>query len=93
MPSAEIAVMGPDGAANIIFKKELDELSDPAATRKDKIEEYKRNFANPYKAAARGYVDDVIDPSDTRARLASALTMLLGKRESRPAKKHGNTPV
>ncbi len=92
-PSAEIAVMGPDGAANIIFKKEIDESADPAATRKDKIEEYKRNFANPYKAAARGYVDDVIDPAETRARLASALTMLLGKRESRPAKKHGNTPV
>jgi len=92
-PSAEIAVMGPDGAANIIFKKEIDESSDPVATRKDKIEEYKRNFANPYKAAARGYVDDVIDPAHTRARLASALTMLLGKRETRPAKKHGNTPV
>lgn len=92
-PSAEIAVMGPDGAANIIFKKEIDESSDPVVTRKDKIEEYKRNFANPYKAAARGYVDDVIDPAHTRARLASALTMLLGKREIRPAKKHGNTPV
>lgn len=92
-PSAEIAVMGPDGAANIIFKKEIDESSDPVATRKDKIEEYKRNFANPYKAAARGYVDDVIDPAHTRARLASALTMLLGKRETRPAKKHGNSPV
>ncbi|OHD23080.1 MAG: methylmalonyl-CoA carboxyltransferase [Spirochaetes bacterium GWB1_59_5] len=92
-PSAEIAVMGPDGAANIIFKKEIDEASDPVATRKDKIEEYKRNFANPYKAAARGYVDDVIDPAHTRARLASALTMLLGKRETRPAKKHGNSPV
>jgi len=92
-PSAEIAVMGPDGAANIIFKKEIDESSDPVATRKDKIEEYKRNFANPYKAAARGYVDDVIDPAHTRSRLYSALTMLLGKREVRPAKKHGNTPV
>lgn len=92
-PSAEIAVMGPDGAANIIFKKEIDESSDPVATRKDKIEEYKRNFANPYKAAVRGYVDDVIDPAHTRARLASALTMLLGKRETRPAKKHGNSPV
>jgi len=92
-PSAEIAVMGPDGAANIIFKKEIDEAADPAAARKEKIADYKKNFANPYKAAARGYVDDVIDPADTRARLASALAMLLGKRESRPAKKHGNTPV
>jgi acetyl-CoA carboxylase carboxyltransferase component len=92
-PSAEIAVMGPDGAANIIFKKEIEEATDPVATRKDKIEEYKVNFANPYKAALRGYVDDIIDPADTRKRLISALTMLLGKRETRPAKKHGNIPV
>ncbi|MBN2874338.1 MAG: methylmalonyl-CoA carboxyltransferase [Spirochaetales bacterium] len=92
-PSAEIAVMGPEGAANIIFKKDIEEAADPTAMRKEKIEEYKHNFANPYKAAARGYVDDVIDPAETRARLASALTMLLGKRETRPAKKHGNTPL
>jgi acetyl-CoA carboxylase carboxyltransferase component len=92
-PSAEIAVMGPDGAANIIFKKDIEESNDPVATRKDKIEDYKRNFANPYKAAIRGYVDDVIDPADTRKRLASTLAMLLGKRETRPAKKHGNIPV
>ncbi|MBN1518772.1 MAG: methylmalonyl-CoA carboxyltransferase [Spirochaetales bacterium] len=92
-PSAEIAVMGPDGAANIIFKKDIDEAADPAAKRKEKIDEYKRNFANPYKAAVRGYVDDVIDPADTRKRLAGALAMLLGKRESRPAKKHANMPV
>jgi acetyl-CoA carboxylase carboxyltransferase component len=92
-PSAEIAVMGPDGAANIIFKKDIDEASDPAAKRKEKIDEYKHNFANPYKAALRGYVDDVIDPADTRKRLAGALAMLLGKRESRPAKKHSNMPV
>jgi len=92
-PSAEIAVMGPEGAANIIFKKDIEEATDPAAARKDKIQEYKDNFANPYKAAARGYVDDVIDPSATRARLASALTMLLGKREKRPAKKHANMPL
>jgi len=92
-PSAEIAVMGPDGAANIIFKREIEESSDPAATRKDKIDEYKRNFANPYKAAIRGYVDDVIDPAETRPRLIRALAMLLGKRESLPPKKHGNIPV
>ena len=84
-PSAEIAVMGPEGAANIIFKKEIEEAADPAAARKDKIEEYKRSFANPYKAAVRGYVDDVIDPADTRARLIAALAMLAGKRETRPA--------
>lgn len=92
-PSAEIAVMGPDGAANIIFKKEIDEAADPAAARKDKIEEYKRNFANPYKAAIRGYVDDVIDPAETRPRLIRALQMLVGKRESLPPRKHGNIPV
>ncbi|HET7838204.1 MAG TPA: carboxyl transferase domain-containing protein [Rectinemataceae bacterium] len=92
-PSAEIAVMGPDGAANIIFKREIEESSDPAATRKDKIAEYKHNFANPYKAAIRGYVDDVIDPAVTRPRLIRALTMLLGKRESLPPRKHGNMPV
>jgi len=92
-PSAEIAVMGPEGAANIIFKKEIDEAKDPAAMRNEKIEEYKNNFANPYMAAARGYVDDVIDPALTRFRLASALAMLHGKRESQPAKKHGVMPV
>ena len=92
-PTAEIAVMGPEGAANIIFKKEIDEASDPAATRNEKIAEYKKNFANPYKAAVRGYVDDVIDPSQTRARLCSALAMLLGKRQTLPARKHGNSPV
>ncbi len=92
-PSAEIAVMGPDGAANIIFKKEIDESADPAATRAAKIAEYKKSFANPYKAAVRGYVDDVIDPAETRPRLIRALSMLLGKRESRPARKHGNIPV
>jgi len=92
-PSAEIAVMGPEGAANIIFKREIDEASDPAALRKEKIAEYKKSFANPYKAAVRGYVDDVIDPAQTRSRLALALSMLLGKRESRPSRKHGNMPA
>ncbi|HEY9053329.1 MAG TPA: carboxyl transferase domain-containing protein [Rectinemataceae bacterium] len=91
-PSAEIAVMGPDGAANIIFKKEIEEAPDPAAMRKQKIEEYKKNFANPYKAAVRGYVDDVIDPAQTRARLISSLVMLLGKRQAGPSRKHGNIP-
>ncbi|MGA2545379.1 MAG: carboxyl transferase domain-containing protein [Rectinemataceae bacterium] len=92
-PSAEIAVMGPDGAANIIFKREIEEAADPAAQRKEKIEEYKAEFANPYKAARRGYVDDVIDPAQMRPRLVAALTMLLGKRETRPSRKHGNMPV
>lgn len=92
-PSAEIAVMGPDGAANIIFKREIDEAADPAALRSEKIAEYKAEFANPYKAARRGYVDDVIDPAQTRPRLAAALGMLLGKRERGPSRKHGNMPV
>ncbi|MEI6874099.1 MAG: carboxyl transferase domain-containing protein, partial [Spirochaetota bacterium] len=92
-PSAEIAVMGPDGAANIIFKKEIEEAADPAAARVAKIAEYKVAFANPYKAARRGYVDDVIDPADTRPRLARALRMLVGKREAQSPRKHGNMPV
>ncbi len=92
-PSAEIAVMGPEGAANIIFKREIEEAPDPATMRKEKIEEYKTEFANPYKAARRGYVDDVIDPAQTRARLYAALSMLVGKREKGPARKHGNMPV
>ncbi|SLM19260.1 Propionyl-CoA carboxylase beta chain [uncultured spirochete] len=92
-PTAEIAVMGPEGAANIIFKKEIEESADPATMRKDKIEEYKRSFANPYMAAARGYVDDVIEPSHTRMRLCNALNTLLGKRQSTPSRKHGNIPV
>jgi methylmalonyl-CoA decarboxylase subunit alpha len=92
-PTAEIAVMGPEGAANIIFKKEIDEAQDPVATKAAKIAEYKKNFANPYKAAIRGYVDDVIDPAQTRSRLCSALSMLLGKRQTNPSRKHGNGPV
>ena len=92
-PSAEIAVMGPEGAANIIFKKEIDEASDPVAMRTEKIEEYKRKFGNPYIAAARGYIDDVIDPAVSRSKLAWALYMLKDKRDSLPPKKHGNMPV
>ena len=92
-PMAEIAVMGPDGAANIIFKKEIDASENPAATRAEKIAEYRAEFATPYQAAKRGYVDDVIAPSETRQRVASALNMLSSKRETRPAKKHGNFPV
>jgi len=92
-PSAEIAVMGPDGAANIIFKKDIENAEDPVEARKEKIQEYKDKFANPYKAAARGFVDDVIEPQYTRVRVASALEMLATKREERPAKKHGNLPV
>ncbi|NLM43194.1 MAG: methylmalonyl-CoA carboxyltransferase, partial [Clostridiales bacterium] len=92
-PSAEIAVMGPDGAANIIFKKEIEAADDPAAARQEKIQEYKDKFATPYIAASRGYVDDVIEPATTRPRLIAAFEMLESKRETRPAKKHGNLPV
>ncbi len=92
-PSAEIAVMGPDGAANIIFRREIEKAEDPAAKRAEMVNEYREKFANPYIAAARGYVDDVIEPATTRPRLASAFEMLAGKRETRPAKKHGNLPV
>lgn len=92
-PSAEIAVMGPDGAANIIFRKDIASSDDPVSERKNKISEYTEKFANPYIAAARGYVDDVIEPDSTRPRIISALEMLMSKRENRPAKKHGNIPL
>lgn len=92
-PSAEIAVMGPDGAANIIFKRDIAASDDPITFRAEKIQEYRDKFSNPYVAASRGYVDDVIEPSTTRARIADALEMLSSKRETRPAKKHGNIPL
>ena len=92
-PSAEIAVMGPDGAANIIFRKDIANSEDPVNFRAQKIQEYRDKFSNPYVAASRGYVDDVIQPSTTRKRIASALEMLASKRETRPSKKHGNIPL
>ena len=92
-PTAEIAVMGPDGAVNIIFRKELAEAADPVARRKELIQDYRTKFANPYVAAARGYLDDVIEPHETRPRLIEALKMLQNKRDSNPAKKHGNIPL
>ncbi len=92
-PSAEIAVMGPQGAANIIFRRDIKESDDPQKTREEKIQAYSAEFATPYKAAERGFVDDVIEPAATRARLVDAFDMLASKRETRPAKKHGNFPV
>ncbi len=92
-PSAEIAVMGPQGAANIIFRKDIADADNPAAVRQQKVDEYTAEFATPYKAAERGYVDDVIEPAQTRPRLIAAFDMLAGKREDRPAKKHGNIPL
>ncbi len=92
-PAAEIAVMGPDGAVNIIFRKELADAADPAARRAELIQEYRDKFANPYVAAARGYLDDVIEPHETRPRLIEVLKTLQNKRDSNPAKKHGNIPL
>ena len=92
-PTAEIAVMGPDGAANIIFKNDIANSADPMTTRAEKIQEYSNKFASPFVAAQRGYVDDIIEPDSTRPRIIAALEMLASKRETRPAKKHGNLPV
>ncbi|MEM3139644.1 MAG: carboxyl transferase domain-containing protein, partial [Archaeoglobaceae archaeon] len=92
-PSAEIAVMGPEGAAEIVFRKEISSASDPKAMREAKIKEYREKFANPYRAAARGYIDDVIDPKLTRVKIISALRILESKREKLPPKKHGNIPL
>ena len=92
-PTAEIAVMGPKGAVEIIHKREIAEAADPAAATDAKVEEYRREFAHPYLAAARGYLDDVIDPRDTRPRLVEALDVLRTKRDRNPAKKHGNIPL
>ena len=92
-PQAEIAVMGPEGAANVIFKNEINNATDPQEFRMQKITEYREKFANPFVAGAQGMVDDVIDPAHTRARLISSLSMLVNKREVRPGKKHGNIPL
>ena len=92
-PSAEIAVMGSDGAVNIIFKKEIDKAEDKVETRRQILEDYAAEFATPYKAAERGFVDDVIEPQATRQRVIDAFNMLESKREKRPAKKHGNMPL
>jgi acetyl-CoA carboxylase carboxyltransferase component len=92
-PSAEIAVMGPDGAVNIIFRKELAAAEDPAARKAELVAEYRSKFANPYVAASRGYIDDIIEPHETRARLINGLEMLQNKRDSNPSKKHGCIPL
>jgi propionyl-CoA carboxylase beta chain len=92
-PSAEIAVMGPKGAVEILFKDEIAAAKDPGAATTRLIDEYTEKFAHPYAAAARGFIDDVIDPRDTRPRLIEGLRMLRGKRDRNPAKKHGNIPL
>jgi propionyl-CoA carboxylase beta chain len=92
-PSAEIAVMGPEGAVNILYKRELEAATDPGALRAQKVAEFRQTFANPYVAASRGFVDEVIRPRRTRARLITALAGLATKRDKNPPKKHGNIPL
>jgi acetyl-CoA carboxylase carboxyltransferase component len=92
-PTAEIAVMGPEGAIDIIFRKELAGTTDPGARRRELVAEYRGQFANPYIAAARGYIDDVIPPSQTRRRLIAALEIVHRKRDANPRRKHGNIPL
>jgi propionyl-CoA carboxylase beta chain len=92
-PTAEIAVMGPKGAVEILFRKEIADADDPDAEVRRLEHEYRERFANPYIAAARGYIDDVIDPRQTRARVISAFDMLQNKRDQNPPKKHGNVPL
>jgi propionyl-CoA carboxylase beta chain len=92
-PTAEIAVMGPDGAVNIVFRNEIDKATDKNAERERLVADYRATFANPYKAAELGYIDEIIQPSDTRPRLIGALEMLQNKRDRNPPKKHGNIPL
>jgi len=92
-PTAEIAVMGAEGAVNILFKDEIEKASNPAQRRKELIAEYTDKFANPYIAASRGYIDEVIEARYTRVKLITALEMLKNKRDTNPPKKHGNIPL
>ena len=92
-PSAEIAVMGASGAVNIVYRRDIQSAKDPAALRKQKAEEYENLLYNPYIAAERGYIDSVIEPSETRARFAEALEIMVTKSEVLPARKHGNIPL
>lgn len=92
-PTAEIAVMGPDGAVNIIFRKDLANAQDPVQRKNELVAEYRDKFANPYVAASRGYIDDVIEPRETRPRLINALEMLANKRDTNPPRKHGCIPL
>jgi acetyl-CoA carboxylase carboxyltransferase component len=92
-PAAELAVMGPQGAVEILYRRELAGAEDPAGRRTELVDEYTERFANPYLAAERGYVDDVIDPADTRKVLSRSLDLLRSKREDLPKRKHGNVPL
>jgi propionyl-CoA carboxylase beta chain len=92
-PTAEIAVMGPEGAVNILYRRELDAAPDPVALRAERVAEFREKFANPYVAASRGFIDEVIRPRETRAKLIAALATLQTKRDKNPPKKHGNIPL
>jgi propionyl-CoA carboxylase beta chain len=94
-PTAEIAVMGPEGAVNIVYKREIDRAAeaDRESLRREKIDDFRERFANPYVAAERGYIDAIIEPSQTRAKLIVALRSLENKRDTNPKKKHGNIPL
>src|SRR6516164_9232040 len=92
-PTAEIAVMGPEGAVNIIYRRELAAADDVESVRREKVEEFRDKFANPYIAAERGFVDEIIQPKYTRKKLIAALRMLDTKRDTNPPKKHGNIPL
>ena len=92
-PTAEIAVMGPEGAVKIVYRRELEEAENPEIQRQEKIDEFREKFANPYIASEKGYVDEVIEPKYTRAKLIAALRMLANKRDKNPPKKHGNIPL
>jgi acetyl-CoA carboxylase carboxyltransferase component len=92
-PTAELAVMGPQGAVEIIYRRELQQAADPTARRLELVTEYTEKYANPYAAAERGYIDDVIDPAETRVKLIAGLELLSSKREELPKRKHGNMPL
>ena len=92
-PTAELAVMGPQGAVEILYRRELADAADPVARRAELIDEYSERYTNPYVSAEHGFVDDVIAPSETRVRLIAGLEMLVGKREELPQRKHGNVPL
>jgi acetyl-CoA carboxylase carboxyltransferase component len=92
-PTAELAVMGPNGAVEIVYRREIQQAADPVSRRAELIAEYTEKYANPYAAAERGYIDDVIDPAETRQKVIAGFKMLRSKREELPRRKHGNMPL
>ena len=92
-PTAEIAVMGPEGAVNVLYRRELAKAKDPDALRAERVAEFREKFANPYVAAERGFVDEVIEPRQTRRKIVAGLAMTRNKRDHNPPKKHGNIPL